>query len=280
MDELAGKTAVVTGAASGMGRAFANRFAAAGMNIVLADMAEGPLAEAVAEIAASGVRAMGVRTDVSQGDQMDALAARAIGEFGRVHVVCNNAGVAGRFQGVDKVDASEWEWVLGVNLWGVIHGHRVFLPHLLEHGDGHIVNTASMAGHLPSHSAYGASKWAVVGITEGLYLQLQAEGSTVGVSCLCPGFVATNIATSMLDRPEWVSPGPHLERTAADEAAHARVTELVQGGLPPEHVADMVHDAVLAQKFWIFPHVGEFDYFLQPRFAHVLNGTNPNRPIR
>ena len=275
MDQLTGKTAVVTGAGSGMGRAFARRLAAAGMNLVLADITEGPLKEAVNEAVAAGVKAIGVRTDVSDAASMDALAAAAFGAFDRVNVVCNNAGVAGTFMGSGgRVDTADWAWVLGVNLWGVIHGHRVFLPHLLEHGDGHIVNTSSMAGHLPSHSAYAASKWAVVGITEGLYLQLQQAGSTVGVSCLCPGWVATNIAASIRERPEAVAPGPHLELSAEDEARYEFVTELVRSGLPPEHVADMVHDAIVENKFWIFPHP-DFVQSLEPRFRSVLAGTNP-----
>jgi NADP-dependent 3-hydroxy acid dehydrogenase YdfG len=275
MDSLAGKVAVVTGAGSGMGRAFARRFASAGMNLVLADIGEVPLAEAVDEARAVGVRAIGVRTNVADGAEMDALAAAAFAEFERVNVVCNNAGVAGSFLGADRIDVNDWQWVLGVNLWGVIHGHRVFLSHLMEHGDGHIVNTASMAGHFPAHSAYGASKWAVVCISEGLHNQLLAAGSTVGVSCLCPGWVSTAIASSVRNRPEWVSPGAQLEMTPTEEARYSMVTELVRTGLPPEHVADLVHDAVLAKQFWIFPHPDMVE-LLRPRFDHVLAGTNPS----
>lgn len=276
MEELAGKVAVITGAGSGMGRAFARRFAAAGMDLVLADIGEGPLSEAVDEARAAGVRAIGVRTDVSDGAQMDALAAAAFAEFERVNVVCNNAGVAGSFLGADRIDVADWQWVLGVNLWGVIHGHRVFLPHLMEHGDGHIVNTASMAGHFPAHSAYGASKWAVVCITEGLHHQLTGMGSTVGVSCLCPGWVATQIASSVRNRPEHVAPGPQLEMTPAEEQRYSMVSELVRNGLPPEQVADMVHDAVLSKTFWIFPHP-EMVTLLSNRYDSVLHGTNPSR---
>ena len=172
MKDLAGKTAVVTGAGSGMGRAFAERFADAGMNIVLADVEVPRLDEAAASVSERGVEAIAVPTDVADADAVERLRDAAIERFGRVHVLCNNAGVAGSMTG-PGIDLDDWRWVIGVNLWGVIHGHRAFLPHLVEHGEGHIVNTASMAGHHPGHSAYTASKWAVVAITEGLYQQLQ-----------------------------------------------------------------------------------------------------------
>jgi NAD(P)-dependent dehydrogenase (short-subunit alcohol dehydrogenase family) len=274
MEIVAGKTAVITGAGSGLGRAFARRFAAAGANLVLADIGDGPLAEAVAEANAAGVRAIGVRTDVSKAEDMDRLAAAAFAEFDRVNIVFNNAGVAGKFVGADRIDLTDWEWVMGVNFWGVIHGHRVFLPHMMEHGDGHIINTASMAGHFPAHSAYGASKWAVVAITEGLHNQLAASGSTVGVTCLCPGWVNTNIDSSVLNRPEGVGNGRPVEQTPEEEARYKIITELIRNGLPPEHVADLVHDAVVAGQFWVFPHP-EMVAMLPARYEHILAGTNP-----
>ncbi len=277
MDSIVGKTAVITGAGSGLGRAFARRFAAAGANLVLADIGDGPLAEVVAEAKHAGVRAIGVHTDVSRAESMDALAAAAFAEFDQVNIVFNNAGVAGTFLGADRIDVADWEWVIGVNLWGVIHGHRVFLPHLMQHGDGHIINTASMAGHFPAHSAYGASKWAVVAITEGLHHQLNAQGSTVGVSCLCPGWVNTNIDRSVHERPEWVSSGPRLEQTEAEETRYEMIRQLIRSGLPPESVADMVHDAVVEKRFWIFPHP-EMVAMLPVRYDHILKGTNPAMP--
>lgn len=278
MDTLLGKTAVVTGAGSGMGRAFARRFASAGSNLVLADINEALLAEAVSEATASGVRAIGVRTDVADAESMDNLAAEAFAAFERVNVVCNNAGVAGAFAGGGALDAKEWKWVIDINLWGVIHGHRVFLPHLLEHGDGHIVNTASMAGHFPSHSAYAASKWAVVGITEGLFHELRDRGSSVGVSCLCPGWIATNIAHSMMQRPESVSPGIPAAASPAAEQLYAVVSELVRTGLPPEFVADRVHDAIIGKQFWIFTH-NDMVASLDDRFKAILENRNPNPRI-
>ena len=280
MQELAGKTAVITGAASGMGRAFAERFAAAGMNVVLADVEAPRLDEAVAAVAARGVEAVGVATDVSDADAVDRLRDAALERFGRVHLVCNNAGVSGSMRGAGaELDLADWRWVLGVNLWGVVHGHRSFLPHLLEHGDGHIVNTASMAGHFPGHSAYSASKWAVVAITEGLFQQLRAQGSSVGVSCLCPGWVATDIATSARNRPEWAAPAALADEPDDERVAMARafVREQLASGMAPADVADLVHDAVREDRFWIFTDRAMVDA-LEPRYRAVLAAENPPLP--
>jgi NAD(P)-dependent dehydrogenase (short-subunit alcohol dehydrogenase family) len=281
MEQLEGKTAVVTGAASGMGRAFAKRFAAAGMNVVLSDVEEPVLDEAVAEVAAvaanHGNDAIGVITDVSDEQAVNHLAETSIARFDRVNVVCNNAGVAGSglVAGPGTISTADWKWVIDVNLWGVIHGHQAFLPHLMEHGDGHIVNTASMAGHFPGHSAYSASKWAVVGISEGLFIQLQATGSSVGVSCLCPGWVNTNIAESDRNRPEWAAPDALAEPSPAAEARFAIIREELASGRSPEAVADLVHDAVLSDSFWIFTDMAMVAS-LEGRFDAILGGRNPD----
>ena len=273
-----GKTAVVTGAGSGMGRAFAERFARAGMKVVLADV-EGPkLDDAVAAITATGASAIGVLTDVTDAAAVDRLRDAAIDAFGRVHVLCNNAGVAGGApSGGGWVDENEWRWVLEVNLWGVIHGHRAFLPHLVEHGDGHIVNTASMAGHFPGHSAYSASKWAVVGITEGLYHDPRLQAAGVGVSCLCPGWVNTAIAESARNRPEWAAPPRDVEPTAMEETMRAFVVDQLRSGMDPTAVADLVHDAIMSATFWIFTD-RRMVSALEPRHQSVLSGTNPPQP--
>ena len=229
MDTLEGKIAVVTGAASGMGLAFAQRFARAGMRIVLADVEEPRLDEAAATVGELGVDVLGVVTDVSDVTAVERLRDEALARFGAVHVVCNNAGVAG---GAERL--TDWEWVMSVNFWGVVHGVRTFLPLLTEQGEGHIVNTASMAGLMPGYSPYSASKWAVVGITEGLFHQLRAEGSAVGVSCLCPGWVKTAIVDSERNRPEWAAPPP-LEEPTDDPMAELRrqfVTDTVASGRP------------------------------------------------
>ena len=275
MDSLQGKTAVVTGAGSGMGRAFAERFARAGMNVVLADVEVPKLDDAVAGIVATGAQAIGVVTDVTDGDAVDRLRDAAIERFGRVHVLCNNAGVAGTGPSGGKfVTEAEWRWVIDVNLWGVIHGHRAFLPHIVEHGDGHIVNTASMAGHFPGHSAYTASKWAVVGITEGLFHDPRLKAAGVGVSCLCPGWVNTAIIDSARNRPEWAAPELGVEATPMEEMMQAFVRDQLRSGMEPDKVADLVHDAILGNRFWVFTDM-EMVRGLQPRYDAVLAAENP-----
>ncbi len=275
MKDLAGKIAVITGAASGMGRAFAERFATAGMNVVLADVEVPRLDEVTEVVTALGVETLAVPTDVADPEAVDRLRDAALERFGRVHLVCNNAGVAGSMTGLG-VDLDDWRWVLGVNLWGVVHGHRSFLPHLLEHGDGHIVNTASMAGHHPGHSAYSASKWAVVSLSEGLYQQLRAQGATVGVSCLCPGWVATDIATSYRNRPEWAAPRALDEEPDDERVAAIRefVRDQLNSGMAPARVADLVHDAVVDDRFWIFTDMAMVTA-LEPRYAAILTADNP-----
>ena len=252
MKDLQGKTAVITGAASGMGKAFSHRFAQAGMNVVMSDVEAPRLDEAVAEVAAHGTRVIGQITDVSDGAAVDELAALAFDEFGTVAVVCNNAGVAGMQCGPDFIDIPNWEWVIAVNLWGVIHGHRVFVPHMVARGEGHVINTSSMAGHIPGHSAYAASKWAVVGITQGLYNEMKRSETGVGVSCLCPGWVRTEIGRSERNQPESAAPPPLYERTAEQDERLGFVLAAIEGGKDPAEVADMVHDAVIDDQFWIF----------------------------
>ncbi len=274
VDSLKGKTAVVTGAASGMGRAFAERWARAGMQVVLADIEAPPLDEAVAAVRDLGVDAIGVPTDVSDPDQVDRLRDEALARFGRVNVLCNNAGVGGSMLGTHLPD---WRWVIGVNLWGVIHGHHSFLPHLTEHGDAHIVNTASMAGLWPGHSAYTASKWAVVALTEGLYQQQKMAGSTVGVSCLCPGFVATNIGHSERNRPDWAEPPALHEVPEALAGMRQMMLDRLAGGMPPPQVAELVHDAVVNNKFWIFTDMTMVQA-LEPRYQAIVAGDNPPAP--
>lgn len=274
MQDLPGKTAVVTGAASGMGLAFANRFAAEGMNVVMSDIEVPRLDEAVEQVAAHGTEVVGVTIDVSDGDQVEALADTTYERFGTAHVVCNNAGVAGGL-GSGDIDINNWKWVVDVNLWGVVHGHRVFLPKLIEQGEGHIVNTASMAGHLPGHSAYTASKWAVVGITQGLYQNMQQANTGVGVSCLCPGWVNTDIMLSDRNRPEWAAPDALEEPTAEQEAVRQFVTDALASGMAPDDVAELVHDAILNDKFWIFTDM-QMVAMLADKHESILENRNPD----
>ncbi len=239
MDDLEGKVAVVTGAASGIGRALADRWATEGMKVVLADVEEGPLDAARDELDASGAEVLAVPTDVSDGDQVDALAAATLDHFGAVHLVCNNAGVGGG--GLSwEAGREEWEWVLGVNLWGVIHGISAFVPHLVAQDDGHVVNTASIAGfaYAPMMGPYNASKAAVVAVSETLKAELAMQGSKVGVSVLCPGWVNTRIHESDRNRPG----GPVAGGLLAE--GREMMAQVLASGKQPDEVANLVAAAV------------------------------------
>jgi len=273
MENLENKVAVVTGAASGIGLAFAHRFAQAGMKVVMSDVEEPRLDEAVAAVTEHGGPVLKAVTDVSNADDMDALAAATFAAFDTVHVLCNNAGVAGS-NSAELVDAAAWKWVMDVNLFGVVHGHRVFLPTLIEQNEGHIVNTASMAGHFPGHSAYTASKWAVTGITMGLHNELASTAPGVGVSCLCPGWVKTEIINSDRNIPEWAAPNALAEPSAEDEARMAFVSEAIASGMEPAEVADLVHDAVTNRKFWIFTDMGMVS-MLADKHDSIMENRNP-----
>ena len=273
MQDLQGKTAVITGAASGMGRSFANRFAKAGMNVVMSDIEEPRLDEAVAEVAAHGTTVVNHVTDVSDGASVDALAELAFGEFGAVHLLINNAGVGGT-RSDEFINEGVWDWVMGVNFWGVVHGHRAFLPRMIEQGVGHVVNTASMAGHLPGHSPYTASKWAVVGITQGLYNTMASQRTGVGVSCLCPGWVRTDIGSSDRNVPESAAASALSEPTAEQEAAAAFLAAALEGGMDPDEVADLVHDAVVGDTFWIFTHQDMVEV-LRDKHDSIMENRNP-----
>jgi NAD(P)-dependent dehydrogenase (short-subunit alcohol dehydrogenase family) len=245
MDEFRDRVAVVTGAASGIGRALAERFAAAGMRVVLADVEEAALAATVAALEHAGATAIGVRADVAVAGDVDTVRDRALDAFGGVHVVCNNAGVGAPLE--------LWEWVLGVNLYGVVHGVHTFLPLLLEQDEGHIVNTASLAGlgGVAGLGIYCTSKFAVVGLSESLHHDLAVRRSKVGVSVLCPGFVQTQIGRSDRNAPlslrRWVdSPDAEATREMAEALAAA--------GIAPAVVADAVFDAVAQQRFFVVPH--------------------------
>jgi NAD(P)-dependent dehydrogenase (short-subunit alcohol dehydrogenase family) len=249
MDEVRGKVAVVTGGASGIGRALATRFIAEGMNVVIADVEQGPLEAAAAELGAHGVR-----TDVADAASVAALADATLERFGAVHVLCNNAGVGGGGQ-IKDLTLKDWQWVIDVNLWGVIHGVHTFLPHLLQNPDGgHIVNTASMAGLVaaPGIGPYNAAKYGVVAISETLADELAAEGSKVAVSVLCPGLVRTNIFTSQRNRPAALR--NDAPKSAAREANDEIAQALLADGIDPAIVAGKVLDAVRRDEFWIITH--------------------------
>lgn len=269
MELTRGQVAVVTGAGSGIGLALSERFATAGLHVVLADVQEDALLAAADRIRSAGVEALAVRTDVSKADDVQALAAATIERFGAVHVVCNNAGVASTSGDAWFGPIDPWEWVLGVNLWGVVHGCRAFLPHLL--GGGHIVNTASVAGLVPGLSpVYDASKHAVVALTEDLYLTMRTAGLPVGVSVLCPGWVRTNIHDA-----ERNFPGEHAPLDAAGQVVQGHIARVIAEGLPPAQVADAVFDAISTDTYWVLPMQEEFLEVCARRWATIPDRINP-----
>ena len=275
MEELEGRVAVVTGAASGIGLGLARRFAQEGMRVVLADIETDPLEQAVAEIAATGAAAIGVPTDVSQADQVQALADATIAEFGAVHVLCNNAGVESGARFAD-IPLATWEWVLGVNLWGVLHGCRVFLPLIREQGEGHIVNTASLAAFatgLPTFAPYTTSKFAVLAASECLELELLAGGEPVGVSVLCPGVIATNMCDAERNRPA------RVPSTADDPLRQTIIGQLrrliVEVGMDPADVAALVVDAIRERRFFVLTHRDDAFAAIERRIEWMRTGIPP-----
>src|SRR5213596_1476336 len=243
--ELRGRTAVVTGGASGIGRALIQRFAREGANVVVADLDDAGMAAVAGEAQALGVKALAVRTDVADLAQMQALAARAFEAFGAVHVLCNNAGVA-MWGGLESATHRDWQWVLGVNLWGVIHGVEAFVPRMIASNEpGHIVNTASMAGLIASKGlgVYNASKYAVVGLSETLAKDLKPY--RIGVSVLCPMGVQTRIRESERSRPAALR--------NADGPAGGEI-ELIGRYLAPDAVAAMVLDAIRRNELYVITH--------------------------
>lgn len=278
MEDLAGKTAVITGAASGIGLGMAIRFGQAGMNVVLADVEEPALADAVTAVEATGAAVRGLRVDVRHLDEVEGLLAAAVERFGRVHVVCNNAGIAGPFGKTSwELSAHDWEWVIGVDLWGVINGVRVFAPHLVAHGDGHIVNTASLAGLTTGTvvpASYHTAKHGVVALSECLFGELAHRAPGVGVTVLCPGFVKTRINENTRNRPEDVPPSPLETESPKSVEVRMAMAEMTLTGLEPAQVADLVYDAVLARRFYVHTDPAAMP-FIRARHEAIETTTDP-----
>ena len=270
MKELAGKTAVVTGAASGMGLAFAEAFAAEGMNVVMADVEAGPLQTEADRLSATA-NVMSMVVDVSSRQAVEDMCSATIERFGAAHVLCNNAGVGGGGP-VAESSIEMWEWVLGVDLWGVIYGCRAFLPHMLAQDEGHIINTASVAGQLcfSGMAPYNVSKFGVVALSETI--AEETKGTGVGVSCLCPGFVATKIADSTRNLPEDIAV-KMPERTEEEEVIREAVLEAFSTQKPPAEVAELVVNAVRDDQFWIFTDQ-VFQGRMAERHAAIIAGTD------
>jgi len=275
MKMLEGKVAAVTGAASGLGRAMALAFAGEGMHAALADIDEPGLKSTLNEVQGRGVRAFAMRVDVSRYQEVESFCSKAIAQFGATHVVCNNAGVS-PLGAVWENTLADWQWILGVNLWGVIHGVRAFVPRLLAQGEGHVVNTASVAGLIspPGMGAYNVTKHAVVALSESLYHDLRLRGSPVGVSVLCPAYVPTGIADSERNRPrELLNPA---RKPSKEEAMLKKA--VASGKLSADDVARAVVTAVKEERFYVLTHP-RIKGAIRARMEDILDERAPRNPL-
>ncbi len=271
MRDLEGKTAFVTGGASGVGFALGQAFAEAGMKVMLADIEADALVGAVESLRDFGQNVRSVICDVADAVSVEHAAKESFETFGNVHVVCNNAGVAGG-SGIDNISLDNWRWVLDVNLMGVLHGIHAFLPHIRSHGaGGHILNSASMAGMNSDmgFSPYSASKFAVVNMSEGLARELKPLG--IGVTVLCPGYVRTRISESGRNRPKRYGLARKPDPASPAGLFAARSAELAQSGLDPSDVAVQVLSAIREDELYVFTHAGpSWRSELEERFAAIL----------
>ena len=281
MKDFKDKVAVITGAASGIGHGLAEHCAKEGMKVVLADVEEAALTKAETDIKAMGVTTLAVKTDVSKADDVKALADKTLAAFGAVHLLFNNAGVSAGSTAWESTLA-DWKWVLGVNLWGVIHGVHFFVPIMLEqNAECHIVNTASVAGlsNNAGKDTYLVSKHGVVALSEALYRELEQVGHNIGVSVICPGIINTNIIESSRNRPA------ELQNTPVQESMYMsdpKVQELMEHykeelpkGMLPQRVADIVFKAIMEKKFYVLPNAERWVPWIKTRMEDVLHERNP-----
>ena len=280
MQELVGKIAVVTGAASGLGLAFATRFAQEGMRVVLADVEREPLERAEAAIKAQGGTAIAVRTDVLIEDEIKTLADTAFATYGNVHVLCNNAGVGGATDasGVWNIPMNEWNWVLGVNFSGVLHGIRHFVPRMLANAEeGHIVNTASVAGLVTGGvgAPYTISKHGIVALSEILYKDLKTRNARLSASVLCPGWVNTNLIDSARNRPLSLTPEDAAAPTLQLQEQHEALRALLKDGMRPADIAGQVCDAIRNDTFYIVPAQPGAELAIDTRLQDIRLRRNP-----
>lgn len=276
MQELKGKVAVITGAAEGIGKAIALAAAAEGMKLVLADISTDMLDKTVAELRAAGNEVIGVVTDVAQESAIQALAEQAFSNFGNVHLLVNNAGVAFT-KSAWETTSKDWEWIMGINLYGVTHALRAFIPRMLANGeDGHIVNTASLAGLIaePALAAYNVSKFGVVALSEGLHHDLTLRKSKIGVSVLCPSWVKTRITDSERHRTMEDRSKPELLEKVSLKTG-AAITKAVEAGISPQQVADAVFAAIKTNTFYILTHP-ESKAAVHIRTEDILQGRPPS----
>jgi short-subunit dehydrogenase len=280
MKEFKDRVAVITGAASGIGYGLAERCAREGMKVVLAGINEDTLKRAEKEIKKTGVTTLVVKTDVSKADDVQVLAEKALGAFGAVHLLCNNAGVV-TLDSVRESSLADWEWSLDVNLWGVIYGIHFFVPIMIAEGtECHIVNTASSVGLLTNDKTgiYGVVKHAVVALSETLYRELEIVCDNIGVSVLCPWIVKSNILESERNRPISLKnkPGEGLDMSDPKVQESIRfLKQLHENGMSSERVADVVFSAIREKKFYILPDAEIFRPMIQARMEDILQERNP-----
>ena len=277
MRELKGKVAAVTGAASGLGRSMALAFASEGMHVALADVDETGLSSVQDEVLAKGVRAITLKVDVSDARQVEAFRDHTLARLGGVHLVCNNAGVS-TLGAAWEASLADWQWILGVNLWGVIHGVRAFAPHLIAQNQGHIVNTASVSGLIspPGSTTYNVTKHAVVALSETLHHDLRERKSKVGVSVLCPAYVPTGIVDSERNRPKDLPASEKSQETLARQAMLRKA--VASGKISADQVAQAVVNAVKAGRFYILTHP-RIKGAIRARMEDILEERAPRDPL-
>ena len=276
MKDLKGKVAAVTGAASGLGRAMALAFADEGMHVALGDVAD--TSDVFAAVEAKGVSALSMKLDVSNAQEVEAFAQLIDKDLGGAHLVCNNAGVS-PLGATWETSLGDWQWILGVNLWGVIHGVRSFVPRLMKRNEGHVVNTASVAGIIspPGSGAYNVTKHAVVTLSETLHHELRERGSAVGVSVLCPAYVPTGIANSERNRPAEFEPTPKSEEMLARQQMLKKA--VASGRLSADDVAKAVVQAIKEDRFYILTHP-RIKGAIGARMEDILQDRAPRDPLR
>lgn len=278
MQEFAGRVAVITGAASGIGRALTEKCIAEGMHVVMADIEKAALEQTAAELqATTNNQVLPIVTNVAMEAELTKVLHEAVENLGGVHLLFNNAGVGGGGNAWNATQ-KDWDWVLGVNLWSVIYGLRVFVPQMIaQNVPCHIVNTASVAGLIggSTNALYSVTKHGVVALTENLYVDLNAEGTQVGCSVLCPGFVNTNIFNSGRNRPaDLANEAAPSAPTPEDEQRMSMFREILRQGMQPAEIADIVFDAIRENRLYILTH-DHFDDMIRTRAENIISGTNP-----